>query len=265
VLALIAATACGGAPLAPTPPAPPARAVTAGDALLALLPAGADAVAELDVARLRANPTIGAAALALEPRLGDVDAAVVAVYRLAEADARPVLVVRGAGLAQLPERLVERGTWRDERTLLVGTPPPAATTLAADPAFLALRAAAMPAKAAGATLRLTARLSRSARVTAAGRLGVDELPATLSLWLDVADDAALIALLGGDDEADAAHLAELARDAHARADHLLPPWLRSARLAGELTARTAGRGARVVWLLGPRRLAEWARRAKEGT
>src|SRR5688572_8932413 len=38
----------------------PPRAATGGDGLLGLLPAGADVVVELDMARLRDNPVVGA-------------------------------------------------------------------------------------------------------------------------------------------------------------------------------------------------------------
>jgi hypothetical protein len=171
----------------------------------------------------------------------------VAVYRLARPDAATVILLRGA----LPDAADARRL--DERTIVVGPRtereriglPGAA--VAGDAGFLALRAGAMPARATGGVLRVTARLDQNARIDAAGRLGVDEMPATLSLWADVADDAALVAQLGGDDPADAARLGELARALHARLGR------------GDFKVHTAGRAARVVWSVGPRRLAAWAR------
>src|SRR5688572_33002013 len=76
VLAVAAAwagsvAACGGyQPAAGSPSRTPLvdeRPATAGTPLLALLPAGADVVVELDLARLRANPTVGPV-LAAVPR-----------------------------------------------------------------------------------------------------------------------------------------------------------------------------------------------------
>jgi hypothetical protein len=249
-LLLLALVACGASTAATrsAPRPPPARTATAGDDLLALLPAGADVVAELDLSRLRANPAVGGVVAALEKRIDrfhDVEVAVAAVYRIADAGATTVVVLRGSA-----------------GTRVVGKAPEAAATLAADASFLALRAAAMPPRAAGAIARVTARLDRPARIAVAGKLGLDEVPASISLWLDVADDAALVALLGGDDEADAARLADLAGGARARAEHWLPPWAASGRLGGgDYSAKTTGRSARVVWTLGPRRLADWARDA----
>jgi hypothetical protein len=269
--------ACGSAPAAPGPvlPAIPARAATPGDALLARLPAGADAVAELDVARLRAGGALADVVAALRRRAGAgfdpiaaVDAAVAAVYRLGADDAVTLFVLTGPALAtDLPGGVRAGGEFLDEHTFLYG---PAAerdraraatASLADDTALLALRAQAMPARATGSLLRVTARLDRRARVAAAGRLGVDEVPATLSAWVDLADDAALVAILGGDDEADAVRLADLVRGAAARAAGFLPAWVPRGDGGGELTTRTSGRQARVVWLLGPRRLAAWARAA----
>jgi len=269
---LAVAAACGGPAAETLPSTVAARARTPGEVLLALLPAGADAVAEVDVARLRDNGSIGDVVGALRQRaqsgfdpLGAVDVAVAAVYRLGKTDAATVFLLRGAAVATLPDDLRAQGELLDEHTLLVG---PAAErervraggpSLATDARFLVLRAQAMPAKATGAVLRVTARLDPEARVATAGRTGLDEVPATVSAWLDLADDAALIAVLGGDDEADAVRLAGLVDAAKARAARLLPDWLPHGRSGGEINTRTSGRVARVVWLLGPRHLSAWAR------
>jgi len=271
VAAAVGAVACGGPTVAPVS-ALPERAPTPGDVLLGLLPAGADAVAEVDVARVRDSASVGEVVGALRKRaasgfdpVGAIDVAVAAVYRLGASDAATLFVLRGPAVSTLPESVRAQSELLDDRTLLVGPTEErdrarsGGPTLAGDARFLALRAQAMPAKASGAVLRVTARLDPQARVAAAGRTGLDEMPATLSAWLDVADDVALIAVLGGDDEADAVRLAGQVSAAAARARRILPDWLPHGKGGGELTTRTAGRLARVVWLLGPRHLAAWAR------
>ena len=109
-------------------------------------------------------------------------------------------------------------------------------------------------------LRLTARLSRDARIAIAGRLGLDEAPATMSLWCDIADDLALVLLAGGDGEAEGAHLADIAEALRRRY---------IGRLVGsQVTIERRGAAVRVVWLLGPQRLGAWAEEMKarlEGT
>jgi hypothetical protein len=252
----VALCACGGGAKAKPAAEPlPARAATAGDALLAYLPPGADGVAELDVARLRANPVVGElvgavgprAALGLDP-LRDLDVVVIAAYRVAREDAATLFVVRGRNLDQVPN--ADRV---DEQTVLVGPEALRARSKASlldDDAFLRLRAAAMPEKAEGAALRMTVRLAGNARVAAAGKLALDEVPATLSLWADVADDAALVALLGGDDPADARRLAKLVVTAKA------PSWLPA---RDEMRTEVRGKAARVVWVVRPKEFSAWVR------
>jgi hypothetical protein len=265
-LPLLLAAACGGGASRDTAagalPEVPARATTAGDALLPLLPPGADAIAEIDVARLRANPAAGKILAALPARevLGfdparDVDYAVAAVYAIAGEEAATLFVLRGAGLAG---RSIGDATQLDERTVAIGPAALRARTAEASappPAheLLVLRTTAMPERAAGAALRITARLDKQARIAAAGRLGLDEVPATLSLWLDVADDAALIALLGG---ADAAEGRRLAAGVEASRERLLR-WL-PRRIVDGLEVEARGAAARVVWVIPPRRFAAWA-------
>src|SRR6185436_16906421 len=58
--------------------------------------------------------------------------------------------------------------------------------------LLELRRHAMPEKAPGASLRVTARLPFDARVALAHETGLDAAPAQLSAWADVVDDLALI-------------------------------------------------------------------------
>jgi hypothetical protein len=112
----------------------------------------------------------------------------------------------------------------------------------------------MPERAEGAAVRVTALLDAEARVSAAGRLVLDEVPATVSLWLDVADDAALIALLGGSDHEDAKRLARLLGDS--RAPAFLPP-------RDNLRSEVRGSIVRVVWVLTPRRFEAWTNELRQ--
>jgi hypothetical protein len=50
----------------------------------------------------------------------------------------------------------------------------------------------MPEKATGAAVRASARLSFDARIALARMTGLEQAPGQLSMWLDVADDLALI-------------------------------------------------------------------------
>jgi hypothetical protein len=261
--------ACGSSPkkAAPAPAVVvPERAATGTDPLLSLLPAGYDAVAELDLARLKQNRAAGAVLDVVPERevmgfdpLRDVDLALAAVYDLGGDQAATLFVLRGAGLTEA--RILDASRL-DDRTVLVG--PEAlrsrATAQPAEPdaAFLALRAQAMPSKAKSASLRLTARLSKAARIAAAGRLGVDEVPGTISLWFDVEDDAALVAVLGGDDEANARRLAAGVEDSRER----LAQWLPRPVLSG-IEIGVHGSLTRVVWIVPPRRLEKWVKELRD--
>lgn len=300
--ALLGVAGCGGsttpAPAAPTPEVPP-RAVTAGDPVLAWLPAGAEIVIELDLARLRGNPVIGdlvtrylgdpalaTATDGLDPALGGgllagplahADAVVLASYRVGTAAAATVSVLIGddlggddvpggtvigdGAIALAPPELVAE---------LAATAAGSGETIAGDLPHLALRAGAMPARADGASLRITARLSFDARVSLASQLDVEAAPASLSLWGDVADDLAVVAEIDAPDvgggavgDATAAAMAEaveswlagLAAEAPIKALGLAPA-LRAAQIAH------AGDRVSVVALVGPQRLARAAARLR---
>jgi hypothetical protein len=130
-----------------------------------------------------------------------------------------------------------------------------------DAAFVELRDEAMPARAPGASLRLTARLSTDARIAAAGRMGLDEVPATISLWLDVADDLALVATLDAGEAAMAARFAQAIEALRDRGLPLAPgvpiPW-KGLRVELDDTV------ARAVWVVGPKALAAWVAALGEG-
>ena len=269
VASLLFVFACGsGKPAGPTTARiiVPQRAPTAGDALLENLPPGPDAIAELDLARMRKNPHLGEV-LAAVPRsithgfdpLRDVDVAVAAVYRLAADEAATLIILRGEGLQKAT--LID-ATRLDDKTVALGPADLRAqarseNTREPGPEMMALRAAAMPSRADGAVLRIAARLDDAARIGAAGRLGVDEVPATLSVWLDVADDAALVAVLGGDDPANAKRLERLVEHGRERLAGLVPP-----EILQDLRVETTGTVAKVIWVVKPRRLAAWAAELK---
>lgn len=295
---LASPVACGGSDhggVATTAPAPvvPARAATAGDPLLAVLPAGPDVVVELDLARLRANAAVGAlvgrildtpgdaggpaVAWPIEPApLRHAAVVVLASYAVGTADAATVTLLGGDALAAADVP----GATEVAPGVVALAPPDWVARLAAaaagdvataagDDALRALRAAAMPARADGAALRVTARLGFDARISLAGLVGVEVAPAAVSVWGDVADDLAVVAVLDGEDAgaADAADAAAslqaavtawLDRVAGAPAVRLLglAPALRGVQIAA------AGDRLRVVGLIGPRRLARVVARAE---
>ena len=273
---LVCLCACGGGSGARKGGAPALerRVVTAGAVLLEHLPAHADIVLELDVARLRRNQVVGPLVRALSPWLHarasanpipidlplDADVIVAAVYDLGNADAAMLVLVRGEAIdsarvaASAPDT-----TPVDAHSFAFGPPawrartPAPAESVADDAGFAALREAAMPERAPGAVLRFTARLSGDARVAAAGRLGYDgALPAAISLWADVADDFALVALLDADDANQAQHLA-------ADIDALVPRLGRLFRVPLALRrvrTTTSDTSVRLVWTIGPKALGD---------
>jgi hypothetical protein len=257
------------------------RLVTGGTELYKSLPAHADAVLEVDVARLRDNPTLGpvvmavseaaagrleAEQLGLDP-LREIDLFLAAVYRLGTDDSEILFVLRGRRIhAAGAASRIPQAEALDERTLLVGPPGlrgrvarlGTRESMAGDQVFLRLRDAAMPRRAQGASIRLTARLNHDARIAAAGRLAVDEMPATISVWMDVADDVALVALLGADDGAQAKRFSRAVTDASARLAKWIPEDLGGRSALRGVRTELAGTVARVVWLVGPRAFDAWA-------
>jgi hypothetical protein len=196
--------ACGGrgrAPVTAVTAAAP-RVPSAADRALPLLPPGAQLVIELDLARLRANPVVGAlvARLAIPgapPGEALADYLIVAAYGLGTAEQATLTLVISARDVPDATRLVD-GTWVlgpadwvaqvEARAALVAAGKP----LAAPPALLALRDRAVPPGAPGAALRITAELPFDARVALARLTGLEQAPARLGLWADVVDDAALV-------------------------------------------------------------------------
>jgi hypothetical protein len=184
----------------------PERAPTAGDALLAQLPIGAEIVVEIDLARLRANTVVGpvasevfAAPPAIEgapaaPSLDGASAVAFGAYNIGTPAASTITVVAGG---KRPPEALDLG---DERWALALEGEVAALlatdaggpSAAGDAALQTARAWAMPAQADGASLRVAAVLSPEARAGMGEILGVAAAPAVVSVWGDVADDLAII-------------------------------------------------------------------------
>lgn len=284
--------ACGGKTAA-TPgldasqPAPR----TPAEQMLALLPPGAQVVVELDLARLRANPVVGPlmapliaadAARALPGDLGgDPTAAglaraeliVFAAYGVGTLQAATVTVIRGAGpipgAVALSDGVVALGPaeWTaqlEARAMLVhtGAPVRAARDL------LALRERAMPPKAPGASLRITARLSFDARVSLARQTGLEAAPAQLSVWADVVDDLAIVIDADATDPGERATQKSVARLQRGVRAALLAvasePTVRALGVASSLaSARLAVRGTwvRAIVAIGPTHLRRVVERA----
>jgi hypothetical protein len=247
----------------------PERPATAGERILALAPAGAEAVLEVDLARLRDNPAVGTLVravttveLARPDLLGAADTLVFCSYRIGESDAGQLVFAAGAEVERLPgARVLEPD--------LVAIGPPALLdrvdlvragtqpAVAADRALLRVRALAMPEQAKGASLRMAVRLGFEGRMSLAHRLELDAAPAWLSLWGDVADDLAAVALLGGEGAGEARDLAAAVTRVRARlARSSLVRRLGLARVAAGTEVKVQDDQVRVVLVVGPRRLAQ---------
>jgi hypothetical protein len=221
IVLAVAAVACGGERRAGRPagagtaanPVPVTAPVTAIDRILAMLPPGAQVIVELDLARLRANPVVGEVVTrALAERTADLaagvpasplaaaDQVVLAAYGVGTAQAATLTVLAAphdvTGATRLADGFYAVGPadWLDQvqqRVALAATGE-AKFAITAPPELLELRDHAMPPKASGASLRVTARLSFDARIALARQTGLDAAPARLSAWADVADDLGLI-------------------------------------------------------------------------
>jgi hypothetical protein len=298
LLAVAIGVGCGGGDRGGTTlPAPPGtivvpkRAKTAGDPLLAYLPAGADVLVELDLGRLRSNDVVGELATrwlsdeyavrSFDPTgqlpqgpLARGDVLVLAGYDVGTPEAVTIGLIVGGGLtpddlygatdlgggilAVAPPEPTER-----VRAVVAGT----ADSLEDDLELRAMRARGMPEKAEGAVVRVTARLDFDARIALASQLGANVAPAIVSLWGDVADDAALIAILEAPDrDGSATTVEDLTADLRAWFGELanepdflalgLSPAIRRFQIEHK------GDRIKVTALVGPRRLARVVSRAK---
>ena len=213
VMGLAAMSACGGERPATRSAQPEAAPATVTERMLAMLPQGAQVVIELDLARLRANPVVGAVVTrALAERtaelpagvpaspLADADQLVLAAYGVGTAQAATLTVLAAphdvAGATKISDGFYAIGPpdWVEQaqQRVALATTGEAKFAIHAAPELLELRRRAMPANAPGASLRITARLPFDARVALARQTGLDAAPAQLSAWGDVADDLALV-------------------------------------------------------------------------
>lgn len=295
VAVAVALAACGGPghPQVPATPYVPPQPATAADRILPLLPDGAQVVIEIDLARLRANAVVGQVAgraLALlggdahvpglpvavaGSPLASADAVVLAAYGVGTAQAASITVLAThadvAGGTRLAPDLVALGPpdWIGQLQTRLAIATARGTHLVAPEALLRLRAHAMPAGATGAVLRITARLPFDARVALARQTGLDEPPAELSVWADVADDFALVA------DADAVAPGDHAgKDAARRLAATIRGVLGAASNSATLQALgvlpsvedarqiTQGSWVRTIVAIGPRHLARVVERAR---
>jgi hypothetical protein len=294
--AVVLAVACGGSSRpkgTAAVGAVPSRATTAGDRVLRYLPAGADLLFELDLARVRQNAVIGEAVtrwltvlaaetdadsglpagtvadLARAPLLG-AQLVVLAAYGVGTEAAATATLVVGAGdipgavaIADGVAILAPPELARRAEAATAGAEP----SLVTDHELLTLRTAAMPEKADGAALRGAGRLDFDARVALAAATGAQAAPQTLSLWADVVDDAALIAVVDGadgDGKERGAGGARLAASLERVREQLLGLDAVRATGLGPAVRRVAierkGDTVRVVALVGPKRLRRAAER-----
>ncbi|HET9626499.1 MAG TPA: hypothetical protein VFP84_34290 [Kofleriaceae bacterium] len=209
---VVAIAACGHDKPVDAPRVEPLP-TTPGDKLLAMLPQGAQVVVEIDLARLRANPVIGAVvtdALAARsvslpdgvpaPPLAGAAQLVLAAYGVGTAQAATLTLLAAPqdvpGTTKISDGFFALGppAWVEQVQNRVSLASTGETKFAirAPGELLALREHAVPPGAPGASLRVTAMLPFDARVALARQTGLDSAPAQISAWADVADDLALI-------------------------------------------------------------------------
>lgn len=282
LVATALAAGCGGDakkdPAAPgSDVSVPERAATAGEALLAHAPAGADAILEIDFARLRANPVVGDLFSALSnssPALAGggldlmsaADLLVVVSYEIGDAEPERLVLLKGAktdsiaGATAVSEGVVALASEAMSARLQAvarGDEP----SLSTDKPLLKIRALAMPERADAAVLRMAARLDFDGRIAVARALELEDVPVSVSVWGDVVDDLALVALANGVAAGEGTKLArglERVRDKAAAIPQLR--WLGLGPVIRGAEVEAAGVAARLVLLIGPKRLALIARK-----
>jgi len=291
LLVIAVALGCGGH--APRP-VTSTRAPTPGENVLAILPDGAQVIVELDLARLRANATVGETAKAVLGSVGadshlpglpmsvmgsplaSADQVVLAAYGVGTAQAATVTILTTKtdvpGAVRISPELVALGPEEWVSQLQTRAALAAEHPLSVPDAVLKLRDHAMPQGATGAIVRITARLPFDARVALARMTNVDAAPAELSLWCDVADDLAIVVDTDAVDPGD--HDAKAAKDSARRLAHTIrgvlaaladSPAIRALGVPTSLAdARlvTEGTWVRTIVDVGPRHLARVAERAR---
>jgi hypothetical protein len=302
LVVVLVACACGGGRARPMTGSTTPVAHRTADWMLALLPEGAQLVVELDLARLRGNPVVGEVAtqalaeLGAESRLPGLpisvqgsplvaaDFLVLGAYGVGTAQATTVILlatkadVTGSRRVAADIAVLGEPDWADQvanraaiATLTPDAPAPLGERLTVAPSeeLARLLEHAMPDKAPGAILRVSARLPFDARVAFAQLMGVDSAPAQLSIWADVVDDFAIIidadAADPGDKDVKGARkrlvaaltrmLASLARD----------PGIRAVGISHNLAdAKLVEQGTwvRAIVQVGPRQLARATQRLR---
>jgi hypothetical protein len=291
VLVVLVVAACGGRARQTAEPTAPARALTLAERMIAMLPEGAQLLVELDLARLRANPTVGEVATRALAELGadaklpglpvtvqgsplaNADFVVLAAYGVGTPSAATVTVLATkdevAGAARLADDLVALGPadWLAQVEARAGIAKH--SPLAPSLALMSLRDHAMPAKAPGAVVRVTAQLPLDARISLAQQLGLSTAPARLAIWGDVVDDLAIIVDADATDPGD-----PKGKDAAKRLQAALARLLEAATREPALQVlglTRAVRDARIIreraWLriiitVGPRQLGRAVERAR---
>lgn len=281
--------ACGSSSSGARPSAPvlgPAPATTA-ERILGLLPAGAQVIAEIDLARLRANPVVGGVlgraiggdiaglpdGVSGSP-LAAADLVVLAAYGVGTAEAATLTVLAApteiAGATRISDGIYAIGPddWvaqLEQRAAITADAPVGA---AAD--LLALRDRAMPPKAPGASIRLTAQLSFDARVALARQVGLENAPGQVSVWGDVVDDLAIIIDADASDPGEPASQQAVARleatmrgalSAIAQLAEIRALGLPSSLAGAKLTVR--GTWVRTIIAIGPNHLQRVVARADQ--
>ena len=291
VLAAVCACGGGGRAAGGGSTTTPARPATTAERMLALLPEGAQVVVELDLARLRANPVVGELATHALGQLG-ADAHLpglpVAVQGSPLANAElVVLAAYGVGTAQAAtltllatHEEVPNATRLSPEFVALGPPEwirqvearagiAAHSTLAPTIDLMKLRDHAMPPRAPGATVRITARLPFDARVALSRQLGIDSPPAQVSAWGDVVDDMAMIVDCDAADPGDRKN-GDAAKRLATTISNLLEtvarePAIRALGLPNNLAQAhmvTQGTWVRTIVEVGPRQLARVVERAR---
>lgn len=260
LVGLILATGCVGARSATQELASvPVRASTVGDSVLDILPDDSSFVLELDIARLRENPKSNLLLKTFFAGGGfnvyeEASAVVLVGFHTGTERAQILSLVQGANLpvgvrfgkwiaigedvALARLRDVERG---------------AVTALADNRRFLRKRAGVMPARAKGASIRLTAQLNFDGRVELSRLLGAAHMPEEVALWGDIADDAAILL-----------RVTRKGKNAGAKMEQFLETLLRrvekfsgvrnAKRFVSQIEIRKVAGGAQLVLVVGPKRL-----------
>ncbi|MBT8493797.1 MAG: hypothetical protein KJO07_12110 [Deltaproteobacteria bacterium] len=243
---------------------------SAGSELLAHAPLGAQLVVEVDFARIRENPVLGEltgavagiwadTGLGFDP-LRDADVMVLCAYRLGTAKAETLTLVSSdklanlAGAESLADGVVAVGSVdmrKQARAVVAGK----GKSMTSDARFMKIRDGAVPDKAPGATLRFTAVLDFESRVSMARLFDLDRVPTAISAWGDVADDLAVVGILGADDAREAKKLAQASRKRLRKmAGHPILQRLVLGYLLESVSVTAHKHSARLVLVIEPNRL-----------